>query len=48
MLLLTWMSAKAINKFDMRWLEDKEKLITGIGLIILAVVLIIIEGAHLV
>ncbi len=47
MLSFTWISAKTINKYKMDWLEDNEKLITGIGLILLAILLIVIEGSHL-
>lgn len=47
MLSFTWLSARMINKYQMDWLEDHEKLIIGIGLIVLAVILVIIEGSHL-
>lgn len=47
MLSFTWISAKTINKYQMDWLEDHEKLIIGVGLIILAVMLAVIEGSHL-
>lgn len=46
MLSFTWISAKTIEKYKMDWLEDHEKLISGVGLIILSVVLIIIEKSH--
>jgi hypothetical protein len=32
----------------MQWLEDHEKLIVGLGLIALSVLLLIIEGSHLI
>lgn len=47
MLSFTWVSAKTMNKYQMDWLEDHEKLIIGVGLILLAVMLAIIEGSHL-
>ena len=47
MLSFTWISAKTMSKYKMDWLEDHEKLIIGVGLILLAVMLIIIEGSHL-
>lgn len=48
MISFTWLSAKTIAKFELDWLEDNERLVTGIGLIILSVLLICIEGSHLV
>lgn len=48
MLSFTWLSAKTINHFKMDWLEDHEKLITGIGLIVLAFALVLIERNHLI
>ncbi|MBY0553413.1 sulfite exporter TauE/SafE family protein [bacterium] len=47
MLGFTWISSKTMNRYDMQWLEDNEKLIVGIGLIVLAIVLVIIESSHL-
>ncbi len=47
MLSFTWISAKTINKYQMDWLEDHEKLIIGVGLILLAIMLAVIEGSHL-
>lgn len=47
MLSFTWISAKTINKYQMDWLEDHEKLIIGVGLILLAVLLVVIESSHL-
>ncbi len=47
MLSFTWISTKTINKYKMDWLEDHEKLITGIGLIILSIALVLIERSHL-
>lgn len=47
MLGFTWVSAKTLSKYHMDWFEDHEKLIIGVGLIVLAVILTIIEGSHL-
>lgn len=47
MLSFTWISAKTINKYKMDWLEDYEKLIIGIGLILLALILALTESLHL-
>lgn len=47
MLSFTWVSAKTFSKYQMDWLEDHEKLIIGLGLIVLAVMLVIIELFHL-
>ena len=47
MMSFTWISAKTINKYQMDWLEDHEKLIIGVGLILLAIMLAVIEGSHL-
>lgn len=47
MLSFTWISAKTMNKYQMDWLEDHEKLIIGVGLILLAIMLAVIEGSHL-
>ncbi|MEQ1723373.1 MAG: sulfite exporter TauE/SafE family protein [Pseudobdellovibrio sp.] len=47
MLGFTWLSSKTINKYQMQWLEDHEKLIVGLGLIALAVLMLIIESSHL-
>src|SRR3989338_6643318 len=43
MLLLTWISMKGLARFKMGWLEDNEKLVTGISLIILSVLVFFIE-----
>ena len=43
MLLLTWISVKGLAHFKMGWLEDNEKLISGIVLIILSVLVFVIE-----
>ncbi|MEK6626981.1 MAG: sulfite exporter TauE/SafE family protein, partial [Bdellovibrionota bacterium] len=47
MLGFTWVSSKTLNKYKMDWLEDHERLISGLGLIVLAVILVIIESSHL-
>jgi sulfite exporter TauE/SafE len=47
MLSFTWISTKTINRYKMDWLEDHEKLISGIGLIVLAIALVLIERNHL-
>jgi len=47
MLGFTWVSTKAFSKYKMDWLEDHEKLIIGIGLIGLSIMLLVIEGSHL-
>lgn len=47
MLSFTWISAKTMSKYQMDWLEDHEKLIIGVGLILLAILLAVIEGSHL-
>lgn len=46
MVCITWVSTKTISKYKMDWLEDHEKLITGIGLIILSILLFFIEKSH--
>ena len=43
----TWISMKTITKIKLDWLEDHEHLITGIGLIALAFLLLSIEGPHI-
>lgn len=43
---LTWISTKTMNKYKMDWIEDHEKLIIGVGLIILAIFVYIIESSH--
>ena len=48
MLSFTWISARTIEKYNLEWLEDHEKLITGIGLIALAVLVYFIEKSHVV
>ena len=46
MLLLTWLSMKSLNRFKMTWIEDNEKLVSGISLIILSVLVFLIEYNH--
>ena len=46
MLSFAWLSAKTIEKYKMDWLEDHEKLIIGVGLIILSVVVYFLERQH--
>jgi nickel/cobalt transporter (NicO) family protein len=46
MLTLAWISARTIEKYKMDWLEDHEKLIVGVGLILLAVVVYLLESNH--
>lgn len=46
MLSFTWISTKTLDRYKMDWLEDHEKLISGISLIVLAIVLVIIEKSH--
>lgn len=48
MLSFTWLSAKTMDRFELDWLEDHEKLIVGMGLIVLAVILYFIEKAHII
>lgn len=48
MVSFTWLSAKTIARFEMDWLEDNELLITGCGLIALAVILFFIEKSHII
>lgn len=48
MVSFTWLSAKTIAKFEMDWLEDHELLISGCGLIALAVILYFIENSHII
>lgn len=48
MIGFTWLSAKTIDQFKMRWLEDNERLVMGTGLIILAVILYFIEKSHII
>jgi hypothetical protein len=48
MLSFTWISAKTIERYNLDWLEDHEKLITGVGLILLAVLVYFIERSHVV
>lgn len=42
----TWISTKTMNKYKMDWIEDHEKLIIGVGLIILAILVYLIESTH--
>lgn len=46
MLLLTWLSMKSLNRFKMTWLEDNEKLISGLSLIALSFLVFLIEFHH--
>lgn len=46
MLSFTWISSKTIARYKMDWLEDHEKLFTGLGLIILSVIVYFIEKSH--
>ncbi len=46
MISFTWISTKTIEKYKMDWLEDHERLISGISLVILAIVLVFIEKSH--
>ena len=46
MLGFTWLSSVTIEKYKMDWLEDHEKLISGMSLIVLSVILVIIEKSH--
>lgn len=46
MISFAWISTKTIEKYKMDWLEDHERLISGISLIVLAIVLVIIEKSH--
>ncbi len=46
MLVLTWISMKSLAKFKMDWLEDNEKLVSGISLILLSVLVFLIEYNH--
>lgn len=46
MITLTWLSLRGLARFKMDWLEDNEKLITGVGLILLSVVVFFIESHH--
>lgn len=48
MLGFTWLSAKTIERYKMHWLEEHEKLVSGVGLIILAIVLFVIEQSHVI
>lgn len=47
MLGFTWISTKTFSQYKMDWLEDHEKLIIGVGLVVLAILLLVIEGSHL-
>lgn len=46
MISFTWISTKTIEKYKMDWLEDHERLISGISLIVLAVILVVVEKSH--
>ena len=46
MLLLTWLSMRTLTKFKMAWLEDNEKLVSGVSLILLSVLVFLIEFYH--
>jgi ABC-type nickel/cobalt efflux system permease component RcnA len=47
MLSFAWISTKSISEKKLNWLEDNEKLIVGIGLLVLAAFLILVEAGHL-
>lgn len=47
MLSFTWISKKTIDHYNLNWLEDHERLISGVGLILLAIALFFIESQHL-
>lgn len=44
MLILTWISFHGLARFKMNWIEDYEKLVTGIGLLILSALVFLIEN----
>lgn len=46
MLLLTWLSMKSLNRFKMSWIEDNEKLVSGISLLVLSFLVFVIEFYH--
>lgn len=46
MLILTWVSMLGLSKFEMNWIEDNEKLVTGIGLLTLSVLVFLLETHH--
>ena len=46
MLILTWLSIKGLSRFEMNWVEDNEKLVTGLGLVALSVLVFVIENHH--
>jgi nickel/cobalt transporter (NicO) family protein len=46
MLSFTWISTKTLAHYKLDWLEDHEKLISGLSLIALSVLLVIIEKSH--
>lgn len=46
MVLLTWLSLKGMAKLELHWLEDYEKLMTGVGLILLSILVFLIESHH--
>jgi ABC-type nickel/cobalt efflux system permease component RcnA len=48
MFSFTYISSKTLEKYKMEWLEDHEKLISGVSLIILAIILVIIEKSHVI
>lgn len=48
MVAFTWVSAKTIDRYNVEWLEDYERLVIGIGLILLAIALYIIERSHII
>jgi len=43
MLVLTWLSMLGLSRFEMSWIEDNEKLVTGVGLLALSVLVFVIE-----
>ncbi|MBC7466573.1 MAG: sulfite exporter TauE/SafE family protein [Bdellovibrio sp.] len=44
MLALTWVSMLGLSRFEMNWIEDNEKLVTGIGLLVLSILVFVIEN----
>ncbi len=43
MLFLTWLSLHGLSKLKTKWIEDYEKLVTGVSLLILSVLVFLIE-----
>lgn len=48
MLSFTWISTKKLSQYKLDWLEDHERLIIGIGLVVLAILLVVIESSHVI